>query len=204
MIRHLDASEDAAFVTAASLLLRGRVLVAPLETGYVFVADAFSTSATAGIRTVRGLSADTALSVLIGRRETLAGIAYGVPASVVAALPAHWPGALTLVVRPQPSLTWGVGRTRFPVRMPLHPAALRLARDVGPLAVSPVLDSTGAPLRDLTTLDPPKLVAAVLDAGTLRLHPASTVVDITASPAAVLRAGPVEVTAFVTDINDAP
>src|SRR2546426_3649558 len=47
-------------------------------------------------------------------------------------------GALTLVATHQPSLAWDLGETRgtVAVRMPLHPVALELLTEFGPMAVS--------------------------------------------------------------------
>ena len=51
---------------------------------------------------------------------------------------AFWPGALSLVVRQAPSVQWDLGDARGTVmlRMPLHPVAIELLREVGPMAVS--------------------------------------------------------------------
>ena len=51
---------------------------------------------------------------------------------------AFWPGGLSLVLPHAPSLTWDLGVTRGTVmlRMPLHPVALELLREIGPMAVS--------------------------------------------------------------------
>jgi hypothetical protein len=59
---------------------------------------------------------------------------------------AFWPGPLTLIVRAAPSLAWDLGQTRgtVAVRMPLHPVALEVLTETGPLAVSSA-NLTGMP-----------------------------------------------------------
>ena len=51
---------------------------------------------------------------------------------------AFWPGALSLVVQQAPSLQWDLGDANGTVmlRMPLHPVAIDVLREVGPMAVS--------------------------------------------------------------------
>ncbi|EUA73512.1 telomere recombination family protein [Mycobacterium xenopi 4042] len=51
---------------------------------------------------------------------------------------AFWPGALSLVIQHAPSLQWDLGNARGTVmlRMPLHPVAIEVLREVGPMAVS--------------------------------------------------------------------
>src|ERR687886_108297 len=51
---------------------------------------------------------------------------------------AFWPGPLTIVAMHQPSLRWDLGDTRgtVAVRMPLHPVAIELLEQTGPMAVS--------------------------------------------------------------------
>ena len=63
---------------------------------------------------------------------------YTVPHSARELIRAFWPGALSLVVRQAPSLQWDLGDAHGTVmlRMPLHPVAIELLREVGPMAVS--------------------------------------------------------------------
>ena len=51
---------------------------------------------------------------------------------------AFWPGALTIIVEHASSLQWDLGETdgKVAVRMPLHPLALEVLRETGPMAVS--------------------------------------------------------------------
>ena len=60
-----------------------------------------------------------------------------------------WPGALTLIFRASPTLLWDLGETNGTValRMPLHPVALDLLKQTGPLAVSSA-NRTGRPAAD--------------------------------------------------------
>ena len=73
-----------------------------------------------------------------GRGTPSTGLVYSVPHSARELIRAFWPGALSLVVRQAPSLQWDLGDAHGTVmlRMPLHPVAIELLREVGPMAVS--------------------------------------------------------------------
>ena len=76
--------------------------------------------------------------VLIGSPNTLHGLVTDFSEQAWELVDAFWPGALTLVAKHQPSLQWDLGDTRgtVAVRMPLHPVAIELLTEVGPMAVS--------------------------------------------------------------------
>lgn len=66
------------------------------------------------------------------------GLVYAMPDGARDLIRAFWPGALSLVVVQAPSLQWDLGNAHGTVmlRMPLHPVAIELLREVGPMAVS--------------------------------------------------------------------
>ena len=76
--------------------------------------------------------------VLVGSRHTLDGLVFSLPKAARDLVDAFWPGALTIVVEHSPSLQWDLGDTdgTVAVRMPLHPVALEVLRETGPMAVS--------------------------------------------------------------------
>ena len=123
---------------------------------------------------------------------------YAVPYAVPELIQAFWPGALSLVVRQAPSLQWDLGDANGTVmlRMPLHPVALELLRDVGPMAVSSANISGRPPA---TTVEEARdqlgdRVDVYLDGGTSPKQAASTIVDLTDDGRPrVLREGPITV-----------
>ena len=78
------------------------------------------------------------MPVLVGSRHTLDGLVFGLPQAARDLVDAFWPGALTIVVEHAPSLQWDLGGAdgTVAVRMPLHPIALEVLRETGPMAVS--------------------------------------------------------------------
>jgi tRNA threonylcarbamoyl adenosine modification protein (Sua5/YciO/YrdC/YwlC family) len=123
----------------------------------------------------------------------LDGLATGVAGAARSLAAAFWPGALTLIVRAQPSLAWDLGETRGTValRVPDHPLALALLSRTGPMAVSSA-NRTGHPAATSAAEAAEQLgdaVAVVLDGGPTPGSVPSTIVDATGDRLRVVRLG---------------
>jgi tRNA threonylcarbamoyl adenosine modification protein (Sua5/YciO/YrdC/YwlC family) len=81
------------------------------------------------------------------------------------------------------------------LRMPLHPVALELLRDVGPMAVSSANVSGSPPATTVAeaTYQLGVTPAVYLDGGPCRVGVASTIVDLTGDEPRILREGAVGV-----------
>jgi tRNA threonylcarbamoyl adenosine modification protein (Sua5/YciO/YrdC/YwlC family) len=121
-----------------------------------------------------------------------------------------WPGGLTLVCRATPTLNWDLGETKgtVAVRMPLHPVALEILKETGPLAVSSA-NMSGNPAAT-TAEDAQKqlgsAIAVYLDGGPTEGPMASTIIDLTGDVPRLLRAGviPVDKIREVTGVIEDP
>ena len=84
--------------------------------------------------------------VLVADPADLIGLVAQVPEAARALMEAFWPGALTLILEADETLTWDLGETggTLAVRMPAHELTLNLLRRSGPLAVTSA-NPTGAP-----------------------------------------------------------
>lgn len=181
--------------TAISAAKSGRLVVMPTDTVYGIGADAFDSAAVAALLSAKGRGRDMPVGVLVGSWHTIEGLVYSVPPAARELIRAFWPGALSLVVPQAPSLQWDLGDANGTVmlRMPLHPVAIELLREVGPMAVSSANVSgrpaavTAADARDQLG----DLVSVYLEAGTSVNEAASTIVDLTGAQPRVLREGPV-------------
>src|SRR5689334_594971 len=181
--------------SAISALKGGRLVVMPTDTVYGIGADAFDSAAVASLLAAKGRGRDMPVPVLVGSWHTIDGLVYSVPQSAKELIRAFWPGALSLVVRQAPSLQWDLGDANGTVmlRMPLHPVAIELLREVGPLAVSSANISGRPPA---VTVDDARtqlgeLVEVYLDGGPSEQQAASTIVDLTGATPRVLRQGPI-------------
>jgi L-threonylcarbamoyladenylate synthase len=173
----------------------GRLIVLPTDTVYGLGADAFDSSAVAALLAAKGRGRDMPVPVLVGSWNTIDGLVYTVPHGARELIRAFWPGALSLVVHQAPSLQWDLGDANGTVmlRMPLHPVAIEVLREVGPMAVSSANISGRPPA--VTAEDSRHqlgdLVEVYLDGGPSAKQAASTIVDLTGPVPKILRTGPV-------------
>jgi L-threonylcarbamoyladenylate synthase len=183
--------------SAVGALKGGRLVVMPTDTVYGIGADAFDSTAVAALLAAKGRGRDMPVGVLVGSWHTIEGLVYTMPDGARDLIRAFWPGALSLVVTQAPSLQWDLGDARGTVmlRMPLHPVAIELLREVGPMAVSSANVSGRSPAVDADDARSQlgDLVDVYLDAGPSQQQAASTIVDLTGDIPRILRAGPVSV-----------
>lgn len=193
-----EAQREAAIAAAKTTLGEKRCIVLPTDTVYGIGADAFSPQGVAMLMAAKGRSRNMPPPVLIAQIATMDGLARDIPDDARKLADAFWPGALTLILPAQPSLTWDLGETRGTValRVPNDEIALELLRATGPLAVSSA-NRTGQPAA--TTVDEAiaqlgESVEVYLDGGSRASNEAettlpSTIIDATGDTLVVVREG---------------
>ena len=190
-------SRAAGLAAAAGAVRAGQLVVLPTDTLYGLGCDAFSSAAVRGLLDAKGRGRDMPVPVLVGSWSTVDGLVLGVPPEARRLIEAFWPGGLSIVLPHAPSLAWDLGDTRGTVmlRMPLHPVALELLRDVGPMAVSSANRSGQAPATTAAQARDQlgERVPVLLDGGPAGAAVPSTVVDLTADDPVVLREGAISV-----------
>lgn len=181
--------------SAVRAVKNGRLVVMPTDTVYGIGADAFDSAAVGALLSAKGRGRDMPVGVLVGSWHTIDGLALTVPDGARDLIRAFWPGALSLVVRQAPSLQWDLGDARgtVMVRMPLHPVAIELLREVGPMAVSSANVSGRPPAVDVEDARGQlgDLVDVYLDAGPAARQAASTILDLSGPAPRILRSGPI-------------
>jgi L-threonylcarbamoyladenylate synthase len=193
-----DPASRAEGLKAAALALRsGELVVLPTDTIYGIGADAFYPSAVSGLLAAKGRGRDMPPPVLVGTVRAAAALIEDFGPYGKDLIDEFWPGGLTLVCRANRSLIWDLGETQgtVAVRMPLHPVALELLKETGPLAVSSA-NRTGSPPATTAADAQEQLgdsVSVYLDGGPCANDVASTIVDLTGSVPRLLRAGTVSV-----------
>ena len=191
------AERDRGIAAAVEAVQRGDLLVMPTDTVYGIGADAFKSWSVTALLNAKGRGRDMPPPVLVGSRHTLDGLVFDLPRTARELVEAFWPGALTIVVEHASSLQWDLGDTggTVAVRMPLHPVALEVLREAGPMAVSSA-NKTGQPAA--TTAEEARrqleyAVSVYLEAGPCPDPVASTIVDVTGDRPRVLRHGAIPV-----------
>ncbi|HEU4426958.1 MAG TPA: L-threonylcarbamoyladenylate synthase [Pilimelia sp.] len=187
------ADRDRGIAAAIEAVKGGELVVMPTDTVYGIGADAFTEYAVAAMLTAKGRDRNTPSPVLVGSRHTVDGLVYTLPGSARSLIEAFWPGALTIVMEHAPSLQWDLGETggTVAVRMPLHPVALEVLRETGPMAVSSA-NKHGMPPANTAEEAREQLgysVRVYLEAGPCPDPVPSTIVDVTGEVPRVLRDG---------------
>lgn len=197
MARCYDCSDlsdrSAGLREAGSAVRRGELVVLPTDTVYGIGADAFSAEAVGDLLQAKGRGRNMPSPVLVGSPNTLHGLVTDFSEQAWDLVDAFWPGGLTLVARHQPSLQWDLGDSRgtVAVRMPLHPVAIELLTETGPMAVSSA-NLTGYPSPqdcDSARNMLGDVVSVYLDGGPTPAAVPSSIVDVTGPVPVLLRAG---------------
>jgi len=188
-------SRTAGLTAAFTALRGGKLVVLPTDTLYGLGCDAFDSVGVTALLRAKNRGRDMPVPVLVGSWQTIDGLVFNVTAAARTLVEAFWPGGLSLVVQQAPSLSWDLGDTRGTVmlRMPLHPVALELLREVGPMAVSSA-NVSGEPPATTSARAREQLGASVgvyLDGGPCAAAVPSTIVDLTGEGPVVLREGAV-------------
>ncbi|WP_019869252.1 L-threonylcarbamoyladenylate synthase [Salinispora oceanensis] len=186
------ADRDRGIAAAIKAIRDGELVVLPTDTVYGIGADAFTPHAVKALLDAKG-GQPVPPPVLIGSRHTLDGLVFSLPSSARDLVAAFWPGALTIVVEHSPSLRWDLGETsgRVAVRMPLHPVALEVLRETGPMAVASA-NTAGLPATTTAEAARGQLAYSVrtyLEAGPAVDPVPSTIVDLTGAVPQLLREG---------------
>jgi L-threonylcarbamoyladenylate synthase len=189
------ADRDRGIAAAVEAAKSGELVVLPTDTVYGIGADAFTPHAITALHHARGAERRVPPPVLVGSRHTLDGLVYSLPRAARELADAFWPGALTIMVEHSPSLQWDLGDTGgvVGVRMPLHPVALEVLREVGPMAVT-AANKIGSPApltAEEARVQLEYSVRIYLEAGAAVDPAPSTIVDVTGEVPRVLRNGAV-------------
>jgi len=178
---------------AAGAASRHQLVCFPTDTVYAVACDAFSAVGIERLNEAKARRDQTALPVMVGSIRAAKALVRSLPPAAEALVEGFWPGALTAVCVAQATLHWDLGGDGEVVtlRMPVHPLALQVLQAVGPMAVV-AANRVGetAPLDcDAAQAQLGDAVSVYLDAGPCAPASPSTVVDLTGSPARVLRQG---------------
>ena len=121
-----------------SAIERGDCIVLPTDTVYGIGADAFSAEAVQRLLDAKNRGRDMPPPVLIGDASLIRALATDVPQPARDLVQRHWPGALTVICKIQPSLRMDLGDTEgtIALRVPDHELARDVLRRTGPMAVS--------------------------------------------------------------------
>ena len=179
---------------AAELLRAGEVVALPTETVYGLAANALDEKAVAKIFAIKGRPSHNPIIVHVASNELARSCVAEFPAAAEKLSKAFWPGPLTLVLPRAGKIpnTVTAGGQTVGVRWPSHPFMQAVIRECGfPLAApSANLSNQISPTNAehvRSQLD--GKIPLIVDGGQSQVGIESTVLDLTATPARILRPG---------------
>ena len=194
---HVDnlSTNQLGYKQAVDFLNKGEVVAFPTETVYGLGAIATNESAVAKIFEAKGRPQDNPLIVHIAERDSLNEFIAFIPELAKECMDAFWPGALTIILPLKPGVlarNVTAGLQSVGVRMPDHPVALELLKQLKQPVAAPSANKSGKPsptkashvLNDLEGKIP-----LILDGGITGLGLESTVIDFTLETPTILRPG---------------
>ena len=194
IIEKADINNDELFSLAGRILKGGGLVAFPTETVYGLGGDALNGEASGKIYAAKGRPSDNPLIVHIADTEAVYKLAAEVSRQAQMLMEAFWPGPLTIIFRKKPIVpdaTTG-GLNTVAVRMPSHPAALKLIADAGVYIAAPSANLSGRPSPTTAAHvveDLAGRIDMILDGGPVGIGIESTIVDVTGDRPVILRPG---------------
>ncbi|HKQ29278.1 MAG TPA: L-threonylcarbamoyladenylate synthase [Burkholderiales bacterium] len=179
---------------AAEILGRGGLVAFPTETVYGLGADASSAAAVSRLYQVKRRPADHPVIVHFASAEAAFEWAREVRGEAKALARRFWPGPLTLVLKRAPKAKDFItgGQDTVGIRVPSHPVAQELLRSFGKGVAAPsanrfglISPTSAAHVREDLGDD----VDVVLEGGPSEVGIESTIIDLSAASAVLLRPG---------------
>lgn len=188
----VSGSEGVSTLVAA--LRNGDVVGFPTETVYGLAADIRNDDALQKVFAVKGRPTSHPLIVHIADPEQLRELTTEMSVACEALTRVCWPGPLTVIVRAsvRVSRICTGGRDTVAVRLPAHPLAQRVIRELGAPVAAPSANRFGhvSPTTARHVVDDlGNDINVVLDGGASDVGVESTIVDCTVNPPQILRHG---------------
>lgn len=208
-IQKIDAKNmtSADFAEAAALLKEGKLVAFPTETVYGLGGDAFDPTASKRIYAAKGRPSDNPLIVHIADVSELKKLCVDIPQAAYDLADHFWPGPLTMIMKKAdciPKETTG-GLDTVAIRMPSHPIAHRLIVEAGLPIAAPSANASGRPSTtkaEHVIEDLDGKIDMIIDGGSSDIGLESTIVDLTCSPAQILRPGYITIEMLTSVIPD--
>ena len=186
--------EESQFRKAIRILLDGGLVIAPTETFYGIIADAWSRKAVDRLVQLKERDFGKPIPLIAGDIIVVSSTAVTLPSIFKPLAAEFWPGPLTLVLKAAKGFPNGItaGTDSIGIRIPAQSPALDLAKFYrGPLTATSANFSGNPPARNIKELDEDlvRAVDLVIDGGWTPGVQPSTVLDITVDPPVVIRPG---------------
>ena len=181
-------------VIAAKIIQDGGLVALPTETVYGLGANGLDPMAVDKIYEAKGRPKDNPMILHVTGMEQVEELCHSIPASAYALAKSFWPGPLTMILPAKdhiPKRTTG-GLSTVAVRCPDNEITRQVIALSGVPIAAPSANLSGKP--STTTAqhvlhDHDGHIDAVIDGGACRVGVESTIIDLTETPARLLRPG---------------
>ena len=194
IVAKADLENEELFRKASDILKSGGLVAFPTETVYGLGGDALNPKASEKIYSAKGRPSDNPLIVHIADTASVWELAAEVSTQAQMLMEAFWPGPLTIIFKKKdivPHETTG-GLETVAIRMPSHPAAMKLIKDSGVYIAAPSANLSGRPSPTTAAHVEEDLsgrIDMILDGGPVGIGIESTIVDVTGDRPTILRPG---------------
>ena len=204
---YLSAKDAKTPILAAEIIKNGGLVAIPTETVYGLGADGLNEAAVAKIFEAKGRPQDNPLILHLSCLEEMEHYCRDIPEAAYRLARAFWPGPLTIVLHARdivPKRTTG-GLSTVAVRCPDCEATRKIIAAAGVPLAAPSANLSGKP--STTTAqhvlhDHDGRIDAIVDGGPCRVGVESTIVDLTESPARLLRPGGITPEQLIAVLGD--
>ncbi|WP_182200757.1 L-threonylcarbamoyladenylate synthase [Paraliobacillus salinarum] len=194
IIRELDGNGQQAIQEAAALLKQQELIAFPTETVYGLGADATNETAVAKIFEAKGRPSDNPLIVHLADVDQIPNYVEVMTPIAEKLIQAFMPGPITVILPSSDAIATNVtaGLQTVGIRIPDHPVARALLREVDLPIAAPSANTSGKPsptsaihvFQDLNGK-----IAGIVDSASTEVGVESTVVDCTGDVPIILRPG---------------
>ncbi len=180
--------------TAGKILEQNGLVIFPASCMYGVAANALNNSAIKKVFELKQRPKNNPILVFIPSPKYLKELVKSVPIQAVKLMSAFWPGNITLVFDAKNTvstlLTAGTGK--IGIRLPAHPIAHALSNSIDFPITGTSANLSGQDSATTTRELPQSIIDQadfILNAGTLNGGMGSSIVDVTTTPAAIIREG---------------
>ena len=192
--RILSAFDASTAEIAANIIKTGGLVAIPTETVYGLGANGLDPEAVAQIFEVKGRPQDNPLILHVADARQIEAFCHSIPDEAWLLAEKFWPGPLTMVLPARDTVPkrTTAGLSTVAVRCPDSPITREIIRQAGVPLAAPSANLSGKP--STTTAahvyhDHAGRIPLIVDGGACRVGLESTIVDLTETPARLLRPG---------------
>ena len=189
------------------VLKAGGIIAFPTDTFYGLGADPYNKTAVDKIYSIKGRDPEKPLLLLIDSITKLDGLVEGISKAGIKLIESFWPGPLTMLFKPKPTIPKNITTNLIGIRQPGNPITQKILAELNYPLTAPSANISGeAPPTSAKQVKRSlaNRVDLILDAGICKGGEPSTLVDTTQTPVRLIRAGAINFKSIQESLNEIP